>query len=650
MTTIDLIEENEADPTPEVLAEEEPSRWRQAWPWLLAIFVLGLTVSCFPIQVSNDPWWHLKTGQVLIKFMDGPLPRFPEHDVFSVSGADKEWANHEWLADMVMYATYHIAGLRFLIFLKSLTFIAAFLLTFLYIWRRTGEFVIPGLIVLIAILTSQWTAYLRPPVFTYFFVAVTLNLLWSLERSKKSIPTGTIAALAGIMILWVNLHGGAILGIVITGLWFAGNCLNHLQERRLGGTTDAGALVRWIPALVVLFVASLVNPFTYDIHLLPFKVLGDEFVVRTNSELQPPDFRFVTSYIAYVAIAVAAFLAAGLRRWRRIRYADLLLVAFFLWQSMSHVRHLPLFAIVAAAPTCVWLQYAFRPRSLEDLSDLVSAPADVAETGPRLRRRAVANVLAVVFALVWIDTSLLTIPRPLTPNQRAAFESAGRPLPGFFERLGPGRFLRHVRFWATPEGYVAAEVMPDGQVYWNYPEAAVDFLLDAEKTLGVEFPGQMFNTINHSGYLIWRLAPEHHRVLTDSRFDIHGEEYLFDVLAVENALPVPREVLREREELRERADGGGEELEQINRRIEAAERGVITPYWQEILNQHDIGFILIEMDKPVVPLLFEPDSRWKPVYRDNSYAILVRDSPPNREFIAQLQDFFRRWRPPRVGP
>ena len=49
-----------------------------------------------------------------------------------------------------------------------------------------------------------------------------------------------------------------------------------------------------------------------------------------------------------------------------------------------------------------------------------------------------------------------------------------------------------------------------------YPIQAVDFLLSAG------LPGRLWNSGNVSGYLIWRLAPEHDLLFTDNRYDIYG--------------------------------------------------------------------------------------------------------------------------------
>jgi hypothetical protein len=62
----------------------------------------------------------------------------------------------------------------------------------------------------------------------------------------------------------------------------------------------------------------------------------------------------------------------------------------------------------------------------------------------------------------------------------------------------------------------------------NFPKTAVDWLQDNAPA------GNLFNSYNWGGYLIWRLFPRY-RVYIDGRADIYGDTFIFNYLSIYNA-------------------------------------------------------------------------------------------------------------------
>ena len=62
----------------------------------------------------------------------------------------------------------------------------------------------------------------------------------------------------------------------------------------------------------------------------------------------------------------------------------------------------------------------------------------------------------------------------------------------------------------------------------NFPKTAVDWMLENKPT------GNLFNSYNWGGYLIWRMYPEY-RVYIDGRADVYGDAFIFDYLSIYNA-------------------------------------------------------------------------------------------------------------------
>ena len=64
----------------------------------------------------------------------------------------------------------------------------------------------------------------------------------------------------------------------------------------------------------------------------------------------------------------------------------------------------------------------------------------------------------------------------------------------------------------------------------NFPQTAVDWLLEHAPT------GNLFNSYNWGGYLIWRMYPQE-RVYIDGRADVYGDAFIFDYLSIYNTEP-----------------------------------------------------------------------------------------------------------------
>ncbi len=457
------------------MTSDSPPQLRLVSPLVIVLLVFvaaaGFSVGLFPIRDAGDQWWHLKTGKYLIEAGFD----FPEEDVFSWTSQGHPWANHEWLADTLMYLGYSAFGLRTLIVLKALILSVTFLLVAGLIYRRTGRGDWAAAGALLATWASQYSVHLRPPVLTYLMTAAYLHLLLNLEQGRRVRLTQALSF--PLMVLWVNLHGGAIVGLVLAGLSLGGALLAWAAARMRYGPGTQGREVRdragrygWNLGIVI--VASLCNPFTYHIHLLTLKVMRNPELTRFVSELQPPDLHHTKGYLLLLILLVGFSLAAI----RRVRAADALLVLFFLHQSLQHVRHLPLFAVVVT-PILFEIMVSWH----EQLR------SGAGKSAPWLHRA----MQWVLIALVFLGAITLVA----------------------------GRWRTYTRPFLKGPGYVRQ----------GTPADAVDFLLHHN------FKGKMYNPINFAGYLIWRLSPERFQTFTDSRFDIFGSDVLFDCLAIDAA-------------------------------------------------------------------------------------------------------------------
>ncbi|MBN1900616.1 hypothetical protein JW926_04735 [Candidatus Sumerlaeota bacterium] len=508
---------------------------------LLAIFALSISLT--PLRSDNDAWWHLKTGKILA---DRGW-KLPQNDVFAFTSEDIPWHNHEWLTEVLFFYFFQMGdgtdqgGVRMVVIFKGAILLLTSLLIFWFSFRETKSVPISVLCAIWAMLLARRTVYPRPPIMSYLFFAGYLFLLR--ECFTGRISKRWLWVLPFAMIPWVNLHGGFILGIIAIGTYVSADVIKDIIQRKSPFHRD---MVMKAGLLFACILASLVNPYTYRLYLLPGRVMTDVGLVRIIPELRSPDFFFTKSFEALLIFLIIVF---AVMKKNILSLAEGFLLIFFLHQGIQHVRHVPLAGIVAA-PVCARLFSSLQEDYLPS----------------RWKKAAFYGWSVLVIFLFFLTL--------MSRREGESFLDRNRNLLkgiGFYER--------------------------------NYPAPEANFII------ANQFTGRMYNQINDAGYLIWRLSPEHHKVFTDSRYDIFGGTFMRHEQIIQ----------------------GG-----IDRKIYPQDKT-----WDELLEFWNVNFILITADAPVNPLL-QDSGTWRLVYHRlpryakttrEGYKIYIRNIPENKDLI-----------------
>jgi hypothetical protein len=166
--------------------------------FVTCLFLLAVTVSACFMPAQSDTWWQLRTGEEMWRSHEVML-----RDEFTHTVAGGYWPNHEWLAQVVFYATYRLGGLPMLTALCA-AFIALSwgIVASLTPGRGLARIVLLGAG---AVLSSpSWS--LRPQVFTTALLAITI---WIVVRRLW------VWSLPPLFLLWANAHGAVALGGVV---------------------------------------------------------------------------------------------------------------------------------------------------------------------------------------------------------------------------------------------------------------------------------------------------------------------------------------------------------------------------------------------------------------------------------------------------
>jgi len=334
---------------------------------VVALFVALLAMSAREV-VDPDFWWHLATGRYIVDTRS-----IPRHDVFSYTATDHQWVTHEWLTQVAMIGLYRLGGLTALLLATSALIAATFALVYIRCEARPYPAVF---VVLLAALASAVTWGARPQMVNAFMAAWFLLLLDRYRAGKRAplwvLPLSTA--------LWVNLHSGYFLGLVLIALYLAGELLANWTDLRTERTLTPRRIGALALSLAACVAASLLNPNTYKMLWYPFETLGSGAMQRYIQEWAPPDFRQLAYWPAIALLFGGAAALAYTRRRRDL--TDVLLFFALGFLSLLSARHIPLFAVAGAPILTRYLADLKVGRLQWNLTDLPAArPPSMALVG-----------------------------------------------------------------------------------------------------------------------------------------------------------------------------------------------------------------------------------------------------------------------------
>src|SRR5713226_8929173 len=351
------------------------------------------------LLTDSDTGWHIRAGEWILQNR-----RVPATDLFSFTKAGLPWFAWEWLSDVLMAVIHRHFGLAGIVLVSLLglgsTSVCVYRSTLEESGHRMIAIALTGLVM--AASTIHWLA--RPHLVTPLFATV---FCWALNRTERKRGPAVLLALPLLTILWVNLHGGFFVGIVLLITYAIGAVGEKLVHRARHNAWVRARNYVW--AAASCSVASLVNPYGYHLHVHVARYLGASFYLQRISEFQSIDFHSFTA--AYFETLLVLAMAAAV--WHlgsgRMIHVTLLLS----WSNLALVpaRNIPIFAVVTAPSIGLavheWLEYAssrwpeqWPGKFATSLEQLETGLRAAVKTGNRKRWHLVPCFAVLVLALL----------------------------------------------------------------------------------------------------------------------------------------------------------------------------------------------------------------------------------------------------------
>ena len=184
----------------------------------LAFFLIG----AFPLY-NIDAYGHLAQGRQIAEL--GYVPRV---DLFSFwQSSPQPWSNYEWAYDLLTWLVYDSFGPNALIGLKCLALAALGYLLVMLAYRLSEKTILAAPLAAVVLLFFAPMARLRftvrPQVVGLLLPAVLLVGIHAIFSSATSArrKRWILVGLAVMQLVWVNMHGSHLLGLLITALFLA---------------------------------------------------------------------------------------------------------------------------------------------------------------------------------------------------------------------------------------------------------------------------------------------------------------------------------------------------------------------------------------------------------------------------------------------
>ena len=430
--------------------------------WFAAGILFLVAVLNTQLIWQPDVMMHVTTGRWMVEH--GGLMR---HDVFSHTAAGEPWPDFSWGAQLIMSFMVALGGFELLALFRTLVLSSGLMV----VWRLARFYGANGWLAAAAMggagLCFAQGNEARPYMFTLLLLPLTLYLLLRWIRDDSRGPR--LFAWVGIPLLmaaWANLHAAFPAFLLSAAALWVGLAAEAIIRRKKREAVSSPwtftFLARFAVLIVVCLLATLVNPFGWEVWFLPSRLGMHEIFHRHIAEWSAP----TSKYFVPLKLLVVFGVAIGVLNWRQVRLPHAFLVLLWLILAAHARRQISLAATVILPIFALWFQQLWDSRSV--------APAP-----GKHRRWALSALALLVFGLL--------------PAYYYAMTYYAMAFSGFGGKLGVGL--------ATS----------------RRPVSVSEFILRERPV------GNMFHEFGFGGDFIYRLYP-HYRVALDGRMEVYGPD------------------------------------------------------------------------------------------------------------------------------
>lgn len=311
-----------------------------AFDWLITLLVFVVSAR---VLMDPDLGWHLRSGMDLLKNLS--VPKF---DPYSHTLPDWPWVDHEWLMNGIVAFIYQHLGAFILIGLFAALITGAFILAASI---SKVEYKYKVLAAAIAVLAALPILGVRMQMVTLLGMGLTLWILYRYRQGQLKYLWWFLP----IFLLWANLHGGFIMGLIILAVFFIVELAKFLVQtwrpklyKKLNISEDglnAPQLKHLFFVGLLSGAVTLINPYGWGLYYDFYKLFTNPFAISHISEWNPVSFSnpIAQNYIIYLIVLGIVLLLT----YRKIEPTRWIITLVFLYLSLMYWRNMPFFMVMS---------------------------------------------------------------------------------------------------------------------------------------------------------------------------------------------------------------------------------------------------------------------------------------------------------------
>jgi len=310
--------------------------------WCLTFLLVYLMASEI-VSGDSDLVLHIAYGTAIIE------GGFPLNDPL-LTGVTEAPVLQEWLFEVVVAKLHSLFGLAGpLVVFASL--LGALIAGLYYRMRNTSICMWVAMVYgIIALLSLRPHLIIRPHLVSWILAALLLLFLEDWRDGKRNFRNTALVA-CSIMLVWTNLHGGFLLGLVLIAVFTSDAVIEKLFKNQKKTLFEASSL------LAVTTLVTLFNPWGLNLHQHLFAFLSNGFIVGGTSDFQPPNFSDRT--LPALLIVLCFVWPPLLLRFKQVLLVQWILAIGLTISACFSVRNIPFLGIlmlpIAAGHLQQWL-------------------------------------------------------------------------------------------------------------------------------------------------------------------------------------------------------------------------------------------------------------------------------------------------------
>lgn len=358
------------------------------WTRLLLAPALVFIATAVDRNYQTDLWHHLARGRAIVA-----EDRLLNADRFTYTVAGQPLQDVNWLWQVLFYRLHTLGGLPLVQTVNSALLAVMMALLVVLAWRRCNSLLAANAICLFAFFGLWQMLIIRPQTFSLLLFVLLYGVLEEAVHRRWLLLVPPL-----IMALWVNVHGGFPIGLVLIGAYVVASVLECFRTSPERQRRD---LHLWLLCLLASLAATLANPYGWRVY---------EYVGLTSStasgrpidEWLPPSLNLLTGKIW--ALSLLLLLIGLAFSPRRPTLREICLLCCFLPLACGSVRMVAWWLLICAPILAAQLT-ALSPRLRE---------FDAEDDRPSLGNALACGclVFVMILSLPWLEAFNPILSRP----------------------------------------------------------------------------------------------------------------------------------------------------------------------------------------------------------------------------------------------